>query len=61
MHRRTALKLMALGLGTSMTELANAQSIIDRQRVGELAVSKGNTEFATDLYSKLRDKDGSNT
>jgi serpin B len=58
MDRRTALKAMALGFGTSVTGLANAQSIIDRQRVAELAVSRGNTEFATDLFAKLRDKGG---
>jgi serpin B len=58
MNRRTALKRMALGLGMGMTKLANAQSGIGNGRADELAVVKGNTEFATDLYAQLREQGG---
>jgi serine protease inhibitor len=57
MNRRTAMRLMALGLGTCMTRFANAEPLVEKQAVGERALSKGNMEFATDLYAKLRDKE----
>jgi len=58
MNRRTALKLMALGLGAGMTKLANAEAAVDKRLSDESAVIRGNTEFATDLYAKLREKPG---
>lgn len=57
MNRRTALKLLAFGLGAGVTPLANGQRL-DNERAGELAVVKGNRDFATDLYGQLRDKKG---
>src|SRR5947209_8092906 len=58
MNRRTALKVMAWGLGMGMTDLANAQSATDKRMSDELAVIHGNTEFAADLYARLREQAG---
>src|SRR5260370_10509386 len=69
MNRRTALRMMALGLGTGLANLAGAQQAIGKGRADEAtvinthtefegAVIKGNTEFAADLYASLRDQRG---
>jgi serpin B len=59
MNRRTSLKLMALGLGMGLTNRARAQTVVNKGAADELPVSKGITEFAMDLYARLRDEKGS--
>jgi len=58
MNRRTALKLMAWGLGMGVTNMAEAQSVIDRARADELTLVNGNTEFAVDVYARLCENPG---